>query len=486
MALHTPDAGPLPLALDRDSDAALSGQLYDQLRDLILSGRLPPGTRLPSTRSLAAELSVSRNTVVACFEQLFAEGFVNGAVGAGTFVAEGAAGHRRAGAGPDITDRPGPSERGRALAALAPPRARHHRAFCVGVPALDAFPFTAWSRLMGTVWRGSGADALALGAPGGFAPLRAAIARYLAVARAVACSPDQVIVTSGVQQGIALTCQALLEPGDRAHVEDPGYPGVRGALAGAGIACVPVPVDAEGLDLGADEARAEPARLACVTPSHHYPLGTIMSLARRHALIAWAERSDGWILEDDYDSEFRYRGRPLASLQGLDRSGRVIYAGSFSKVMFPSLRLGYLVVPEHLIDTFLKVRAALDDHASLSAQPALARFMEEGQFAAHVRRMRRLYGARQEALLEAGRNHLDGLLTLTPDDAGMHLVGMFGDAGRDDRAVAAEAGEAGIATVALSSYATHAPVRPGLVLGYAAVNETEIDRAARRLARVMA
>jgi GntR family transcriptional regulator/MocR family aminotransferase len=338
---------------------------------------------------------------------------------------------------------------------------------------------------MGQAWRGPGVGTLALGAPAGLDALRAAIARYLAVARAVACSPDQVIVTSGIQQGIGLTCQSLLNRGDRAWVEDPGYPGVRGALAGAGVDTVPVLVDAEGLDIEAGKALAGDARLACVTPSHHYPLGTVMSLQRRLALIDWAERCDGWILEDDYDSEFRYRGRPLASLQGLDRSGRVIYAGSFSKVMFPSLRLGYLVVPEHLIDTFLKVRAALDDHASLTAQPALARFMEEGHFAAHVRRMRRLYGGRQEALLDAAGKHLDGLLTLAPDDAGMHLVGTLDDAKRDDVALAAKADDAGIATVALSSYATSAAVRPGLVLGYAAVNEAEIMRAAKRLGEIM-
>lgn len=485
MALPAPDAGPLPLSLDRGLGTPMSGQLYDQLRELILSGRLPPGTRLPSTRGLAAELLVSRNTVVACFDQLFAEGYVSGAVGAGTFVAEGAAGSGRTDKLPAIQDLPGPSQRGTALAAMAPPRARRHRAFAVGVPALDAFPFAHWSRLMGQAWRGPGVGTLALGAPAGLDALRAAIARYLAVARAVACSPDQVIVTSGIQQGIGLTCQSLLNRGDRAWVEDPGYPGVRGALAGAGVDTVPVLVDAEGLDIEAGKALAGDARLACVTPSHHYPLGTVMSLQRRLALIDWAERCDGWILEDDYDSEFRYRGRPLASLQGLDRSGRVIYAGSFSKVMFPSLRLGYLVVPEHLIDTFLKVRAALDDHASLTAQPALARFMEEGHFAAHVRRMRRLYGGRQEALLDAAGKHLDGLLTLAPDDAGMHLVGTLDDAKRDDVALAAKADDAGIATVALSSYATSAAVRPGLVLGYAAVNEAEIMRAAKRLGEIM-
>ncbi|MBT6203040.1 MAG: PLP-dependent aminotransferase family protein, partial [Rhodospirillaceae bacterium] len=466
----------------------LSTQLYEQVRDLILSGRLAQGVRLPATRTLAGELGVSRNTVVAAFDQLFAEGFLDGKVGSGTYVTTGALFSPERREQQSLTDRPGPSARGRSLAALAPPRSRHHRAFAVGVSAVDQFPFALWSRLLGQTWRAPGGDTMALGVPGGYQPLREAIARYLAVARAVVCTPEQVIITSGVQQAIALTCQALLDPGDRAWVEDPGYPGVTGALAGAGVSTVQVPVDDEGLCPVQGEALAPDARLACIAPSHHYPLGTVMSLTRRHALIDWAQRADGWILEDDYDSEFRYRGRPLASLQGLDRSGRVIYAGSFSKVMFPSLRLGYLVVPDHLVEIFLRVRAALDDHASLAAQPALARFMDEGHFASHIRRMRRLYGARQEYLLAAAERHLGGLLRLAPDDAGMHLLAMLEPALAErmgDAEAARLASKAGVSAVALSTYTTNVVVKPGLVLGYAAVDENESEAATQRLAQAL-
>ena len=491
-AMTKTPAAPLPLALDRDSPEPLARQLYDQLRELILSGRLAGGMRLPSTRALAGELGVSRNTSVAAFDQLFAEGYVEGSVGAGTFVSAELPDQQ-----PSRAPRPlveasalsGPSRRGQALAALAPPRARRHRAFAVGVPELGEFPFELWSRLLAQSWRRPDMTTQVPGDPAGLPGLRAAIARYLATARAVICDPDQVIVTSGVQQGIGLACQVLLDPGDRVWVEDPGYPGVNGALAGAGMTLAPVPVDAEGLDVAAGEASAPDARLACVTPSHHYPLGTVMSLPRRLAIIDWASRRDGWVLEDDYDSEFRYRGRPLASLQGLDRGGRVIYAGSFSKVMFPSLRLGYLVVPEHLIGVFRAVRSALDDHASLIAQPALARFIDDGHFAAHIRRMRRLYAARQEALLEAGRRHLSGLLDLAPDDAGLHLVARLTSdtaARMDDREAARRAAEAGVAAGALSAYRIRAPQPPGLVLGYAAVGEAEIAEAAAALGAALA
>ena len=487
-------AAPLPLDLDRASPEPLARQLYDQLRELILSGRLAGGTRLPSTRALAAELGISRNTSVAAFDQLFAEGYVEGTVGAGTFVSTELPDQLPASGHPpqplvEAGALSGPSRRGRMLAGLAPPRARRHRAFAVGVPELGEFPFELWSRLLGQSWRRPDMTAQVPGDAAGLPGLRAAIARYLATARAVVCDPEQVIVTSGVQQGIGLACQVLLDPGDKVWVEDPGYPGVHGALAGAGMKLAPVPVDAEGLDVAAGEAGASDARLACVTPSHHYPLGTVMSLPRRLALIEWAARRDGWILEDDYDSEFRYRGRPLASLQGLDRGGRVIYAGSFSKVMFPSLRLGYLVVPPHLVDVFRAVRSALDDHASLIAQPALARFIDDGHFAAHIRRMRRLYAGRQEALLEAGRHHLGGLLDLAPDDAGLHLVGRLTPATgarMDDREAARRGGDAGVATVALSTYRIRAPQPPALVLGYAAVAEAEIEAAAAALARALA
>jgi GntR family transcriptional regulator/MocR family aminotransferase len=342
---------------------------------------------------------------------------------------------------------------------------------------------------MNLAWRRPDRDLLAGVGSGGYAPLRRAIASYLLTARAVRCEADQVIIVAGVQQGIALAAQALLDAGDRAWVEDPCYPGIKGALAGAGVVTVAVPVDGEGLDVKEGARRAGDARFVCVTPSHHYPLGVTMSLARRLELLDWAERHDAWILEDDYDSEFRYAGRPLASLQGLDRSGRVIYAGSFSKVMFPSLRLGYLVVPPALVDVFRKVRAALDDHPPSAVQPVLARFIDDGLFAAHVRRMRRLYAARQEALLRAADDHLTGLLEVPADDAGMHLVAWLNDglaARMTDVEAARRASTHDVTAHPLTAFAAQAAMRPGLVLGYAAVPEDEIDAGARRLARALA
>ena len=483
----------LPLAFDRRLTDPLHRQLYDQLRELILDGRLRPGTRLPSSRMLAADYGVSRNTVVGAYDQLLAEGYLSGVTGSGTFVStvlpEDLLSPRPAAipgeAGKVAAE---PSTRGKLLAGLAPVRDRRHRAFLSGVPDLEQFPFETWARLLNLAWRRPDRDLLATGGPGGYAPLRHAIASYLWTARAVRCDADQVIVVAGVQQGIALASHVLLDEGDKVWVEDPCYPGVRGALAGAGVEANAIPVDADGLDVKYGERHQPGARFVCVTPSHHYPLGTTMSLARRLELIDWAERNDAWILEDDYDSEFRYAGRPLASLQGLDRSGRVIYAGSFSKVMFPSLRLGYLVVPPGLVDKFRHVRSALDDHPSTIAQPALARFIDEGLFAAHVRRMRRLYAARQQALIDAARRHLAGLLDVPADDAGMHLVAWLDDDVRTrltDREAAARALQHGVTAQALSSFASRTDMRHGLVLGYAAVPEDEIDAGARRLAEAL-
>ena len=491
---QTSSSGPvLPLAFDRQHGDPLYRQLYDQLRELILDGRLPPGTRLPSSRVVVADHGVSRNTVVGAYDQLPAEGYVSGAVGSGTFVSavlpEDLLSPRAAIVSTDAGKATAePSSRGRRLADLAPIRDRRQRAFLSGVPDLEQFPFDQWARLLNLAWRRPARDLLAGVGPGGYAPLRAAIASYLWTARAVRCEPDQVIVVAGVQQGIALAAQVLLEDGDRAWVEDPCYPGIKGALAGAGVRTTAVAVDGEGLDVAEGERLQASARFVCVTPSHHYPLGVTMSLARRLELLNWAERHDAWILEDDYDSEFRYAGRPLASLQGLDRSGRVIYAGSFSKVMFPSLRLGYLVVPPALVEVFRRARAALDDHPPSVAQPALARFIGDGLFAAHVRRMRRLYAARQQALLDAAGRHLAGLLDVPADHAGLHLVAWLDDDVRSrmtDRQASARAGEIGVTTQPLTAFSERANMRHGLVLGYAAIPEDEIDADARRLAEAL-
>ena len=330
---------------------------------------------------------------------------------------------------------------------------------------------------MNRTWRAPQARLFRHGEPGGYRPLREAIADYLATTRGVRCEWRQVIITSGGQQSVDLTVKGLTDPGDQVWIEEPGYSGQRGPLLAAGLEMVPVPLDREGFDLRAAKTKAPAARLAIVTPSHHYPLGIVMSLARRLELLEWAAQTGGYILEDDYDSEYRYAGRPLAALQGLDREGRVIYAGSFSKVLFASLRLGYLVVPPALAEPMVTMRRALDDHPSVLAQPALARFFREGYFAAHVRRLRQLYSLRQEALLAAAHLHLSGLLEVSPDEAGMHLVADLAEplARRmNDQAVAARAAAAGVTVTPLAEYYLGSPDRQGLLLGYAAVPEETI------------
>ncbi len=492
MAKTVADNPVLPLAFDRSLPEPLHRQLYDQLCALILAGRLPPGIRLPSSRTLAADHGVSRNTVVSAYDQLLAEGYVTGTVGSGTYVSnilpdDLLSARASEPAGQHATHGE-PSSRGRRLQAMAPKRDRRHQAFLAGVPDLESFPFDQWARLLNLAWRRPDRTLLVGNDPGGYAPLRRAIAAYLWTARAVRCTPEQVIIVAGAQQGIGLAANVLLDHGDPVWIEDPSYSGVRSALAGAGAKTVPIQVDGQGIDVAEGERQSPDARLVCVTPSHHFPLGITMSLGRRLELLDWAERRNAWILEDDYDSEFRYAGRPLASLQGLDRSGRVIYAGSFSKVMFPSLRLGYLVVPPGMVEVFRQVRTALDDHPPSIAQPALARFIDEGHFASHIRRMRRLYGARQEALLDAADRYWKGLLDVEPDDAGMHLVARLSNAvGRrmNDREASALAFDHNVTCQPLSGFAARTDLHQGLALGYAAIPEDEIEAGARRLAEAL-
>jgi GntR family transcriptional regulator/MocR family aminotransferase len=479
----------LTLPLDPASAAPLFRQVYDGLRRAILDGTLAAGARAPATRGLAAELGVSRNTVMNAYEQLLAEGYLEGQAGSGTYVprtlpdelivVRGAA---KPSAPAGLRGR-GLSRRGQLLVQSSAAVARFSgqpRPLRPCVPDVGAFPSAVWARLVARHLRRPPRGLLGYDHPAGYGPLRRAIAAHLKAARAVHCDPDQVLVVTGLQHALDLVARVLLDPGDSAWVEDPGYPGGRATLQGSGVAVAPVPVDADGLDVAAGAARWPEAWLAYVTPSHQYPLGVTLTLPRRLALLDWARRADAWVVEDDYDSEFRYGGRPLAALQGLDRDGRVIYASTCSKALFPALRVGYLVVPPDLVDAFTAARAATDRQTATLAQAALADFFAEGHFLRHLRRMRALYADRQEVLRRAARRELGGLLDVPPCETGMHLVGWLPDS-RDDRAAAGAAAAAGVEAPALSNYRVEGHGRGGLLLGYAAFEPGQIRDAVRRL-----
>jgi len=483
------------LVLDPRAGRSLQAQLSEALRKAIEAGRLAPGTRLLSTRALAEQLDLSRNTVLNAYSRLLSEGYLVGQLGSGTYVARelperphatGRARALHAGAAPA----PGISRRGRAIAQLpdlriaAPGIPASQMAFRMGTPAVDAFPSDLWGRLLHTRWRRSWGDLLGRSEPAGHPALRRAVADYLATSRGVRCVPEQVLIVNGAQQAMSLAAQVLLDPGEAAWVEDPGYFASRGALVAGGATLVPVPVDAEGLDVAAGERLAPDARLAIVTPAHQFPLGVAMGEARRRALLDWAARANAWIVEDDYDSEFRYVGRPLQALQGLSPDARVIYIGTFSKVVSPSLRVGYLVAPEPLVDAFTAARRFSDGYAPVAEQAVLADFITEGHFSRHVRRMRVLYGQRQEALLEAARRELGGRLELAPLHTGMHLVGWLPE-GVDDRAAAERAIQAGVMVMPLSAFRVRSTGRGALLLGYAAVREEQLAEGVRRLARAL-
>jgi GntR family transcriptional regulator/MocR family aminotransferase len=466
-------------------------QLYDGIREAILAGRLVPGARLPSTRSLAEDVGCSRNTVIAAFEQLTAEGYLEGRVGAGTTVGRTLPDTvlRAPAAAPPqsklVHRRRFLSRRGELLvrAHAHHPAASASRPFRLGLPAMDVASCETWARLISRWTRGMPRRLFEYGDPAGYRPLREAIATYLSEARGVRCSADHVIVVSGAQQGIDLTARVLLDPGDAVAVEDPCYPGARAAFAAAGLRLCPIPVDAEGFQVAVAAARAPLAKLVYITPSHQNPLGVTMSLPRRLALLKWAQRTRTWILEDDHNSQYRYASRPLAALQGLDMAGRVIYLGSFSKVLFPALRIGYLVVPPGLVEAFVAARALTDRHSPSATQAALADFIGDGHFARHIRRNRTLYAERQAVLVAATRR-LVGALDVSASEAGMHLVGWL-PAGSNDAAVSQAALEHGVDAAPLSTYRLRRGGRGGLVLGYTGYSEHEILEGVRALERAL-
>jgi GntR family transcriptional regulator/MocR family aminotransferase len=473
-------------ALEAKAGEPLHRQLYRHLRAAILQGNLSIGSRLPASRSLAAHLGVSRNTVIAALDQLAAEGYVESRHGSGTRVAAPPPPPSLAGRRTEI----GPAEgrtfscRARQLAEWeAPAPRRSLLPLAPGVPALDAFPAREWSRLLARRWRRPADELMGGHDVAGYPPLRTAIAEHLGRARAVRCTPEQVVVVAGSQQALDLIARVLLDPGDLAMVEDPGYGGLKGVLRAAGATLAVVPVDAAGFDPLLAERLWPTARLACITPSHQFPSGATMPVDRRLSLIDWAARKDSWIVEDDYDSDFRYAGRPLAALQGLDGGNRTLYCGTFSKSMFPALRLGWLVVPTDLLPAFLAARRLADMGPSIVTQAAMADFMSEGLFTAHLRRMRVLYGERRQALLAAAARHLSGLTEVTAGDAGTHAIAWLPD-GWDDRIVAAAAHDQGLGLAALGQYRLH-PGRPGLILGYGNMAIERIDPAIHHLARIL-
>jgi GntR family transcriptional regulator / MocR family aminotransferase len=462
------------MRLDRRLATPLFRQVYQRLRDAILDGTLPPGAGLPSSRSLAGQLSTSRGTVELAYALLVGEGYVVGRTAAGTVV------------NPDLSRMPMSAGGNRTLRrTLTKPRrdftrVQPARPLQMGLPALDAFPRKLWARLVARRARGLSPLAMMSQDPVGYAPLRQAIAGYLAIARAIKCSAGQVFITAGYQGALGLMTRTLLAPGDVVWFENPGYFRARDALAMAGAAIVPIPVDREGFDTHVAIKRSPAARLAVVTPSHQCPLGVTLSLPRRIELLAWAAKTDAWIIEDDYDSEFRYRGRPLPALKSLDDAGRVFYAGSFSKVLSPGLRLGYLVVPSSELDRFCRGAELVAPSSSLLDQMVVADFMIEGHFALHLKRMRQLYAERREAFVSALQMVFGDRIALDIPPGGMHVIGRIAGQG-NDVALAARAQRAGLAPFPLSSCAMGRPTDSGLLMSFTNVPAEAARRQAQRL-----
>ncbi len=479
--------------ISRSDSLPVYKQIYESLRQAIVSGQIEANLRLPSTRDMAELLGVSRNTVLDAVGQLMAEGYLEAKQGSGTYVT----GHLpdellrvNGSAAPKIGSlKRTVSRRGELLASMEFTPRRHTNpkyVFTIGMPAVDQFPFDVWSRLMARHYRHGSLPLFDynLAEPAGYPPLREAIAAYLKTARAMECDPEQVIICNGSQQALFIASQVLLDVGDKAWIEDPGYLGARWALQSAGAQVIPVSVDMDGLLVEEGIEKAPDARLVYVTPSLQFPIGCTMNLKRRSELLNWANKNDAWIIEDDYDHEFRYVGHPLMSLQGLDGAGRVIYIGTFSKVMFPALRMGYMVVPRDMIEIFTSVRTLIDLRTPTVQQAALNDFIREGHFMRHIRRARGLYARRRAHLLEQIGEHLGDLLTPGISDAGMHLMGWLPDR-IPDESVFVEAEKAGVETLPISRFYIGKAERSGIILGYTAAHKADITQGIQTLRAVL-
>ncbi len=479
------------IAIDRKAPTALHRQIYDAYRTAIVAGSLRPGQRIPSTRVLATEIGVSRFPVLNAYSQLLAEGYLEGRVGAGTVVSSSL---------PEqfISSEPADA---RFAATRSGSRPVAHRcsilsrvesspwlqgwgAFGVGQVAFDQFPLHIWSNLVARRCRNMDAKSFHYGDPKGSKALRETIATYLRTARSLHCEAEQIMIVSGSQQALEISARVLLDAGSRVWVEEPGYRLARDVFALTGAHLISVPVDEEGLDVAAGIKRFRKARAAFVTPSHQFPLGETMSASRRLQLLEWAQNTGSWIIEDDYDSEYRYESLPIASLQGIDANSRVIYIGTFSKVLFPSLRLGYVVIPSDLIDSFIKIRRAMDIGPPSFYQEVLADFISEGHFARHIRRMRVLYRERRSALVDSINKELGSTVEVIGSEAGMHLTVTLPRRSRDLE-IAERAARQNLWLWPLSPFYLSEVSRPGFILGFGSASVAEIPRAVRKLRNLL-
>lgn len=437
-------------------------QIYQRYRDSITAGRLVAGDRVPSVRALAAELNLARGTVEAAYQMLIAEGYLIPRGPAGTVVA------------PQLNE---VSTVTPVAAVTAPTEPLLHDGqrplpLQMGLPALDAFPRKTWTRLAGRALRESGLDGLIYPDARGHAPLRSAISGYLGVSRGIACTPDQVFICAGYQACLDLICHSLMQAGDHCWFEDPGYFQARRFLEHAGAGLIPVPVDEAGLDVEAGIALAPQARFAVVTPTHQSPLGVTLSLPRRQQLLAWAAHQQSWIIEDDYDSEYRYHGRPIPALKSLDVLGRVLYTGSFSKVLMPGMRLAYLVVPQEQVALFARTIDTTQNHCPQLWQATTASFIDSGHFARHLRKMRALYAQRRTWLIEALHDELAPYLQVDIQAGGMHIAGHLAH-GIDDRDVASRAHSFGLAVQPLSTWYGAAQPQSALLMGFTNIKDQQ-------------
>lgn len=479
--------------LDRASAEPLHHQLYRQIRDELRSGNFR-SSRLPSSRTLAADLGVSRITVNLAFSELHEEGYLVTKTGSGTFVAdplpEAFLSADKPGEPPEVKQEAHVSKRVKSLPDLrvgqefdyGPTGAAPGILLQSGIPAVDEFPLATWERLRAQLLAKKGANLLRYGSNRGDADLRKAVAAYLCDFRGAHCHPDQILIVAGMQQAMLISTMAVLDRGEVAWIEDPGFHQARRVFALAGATIVPRPVDQDGMVVEGAPSRQRP-KLIYLTPSHQFPLGVTMSLKRRKAVLAFAQKRGAYILEDDYNAEFRFTGPPLPCLQGLDRAGRVIYAGTMSKILYPSLRLGYLLVPAPLADAVAKLRTAIDQHSPTIDQATLARFITEGFYLSHVRRMRKIYSERREVFIEEFNKLLGDRFTLDMADAGLHALAWFRSE-KDVPVIQRAAAGLGVKISLLSYFCIDAKLPPALLLGFAAWTPAQIREGLRRLAGV--